>query len=369
MPPPTVGNGTLHRLSELRTVGQPVLSLYLDLNPRRFPTTASREAQLSALLSKARREDADEDATRIERLLADDRDLTRGARALAVFSSAGAGVLEAVKLSRPVEPMVVLDTVPWLEPLATMIASGDWGVAVVSRSCARLFRGGPHALAEFETIESDVHRRHSQGGWSQARYERGIEEEVAAHVREAAAHLLRAHRRRKLDHLVIVASSELQPVISESLHSDLTQVLTGFVEGDLEHGSARDIAHAIAPVIEQADRNRESALLWELEESIATGGHAVAGLDEVLRMLEQRRVETLLVAEGAKLVGARCPKCGRLYADPSGDCEVDGSILEEVDAAEHAIDRAAERGAEVVMVSHEPEELGRRGSIAALLRW
>lgn len=369
MPPPTIGNGTLHRLSELRTAGQPVLSLYLDLDPERFPTTASREAQLSALLSKARHADADEDAKRIERLLADNRDLVRGAQALAVFSSAGAGLLETVKLTRPVEPMVVLDSVPWLEPLATMVASGDWGVAVVSRSGARLFRGGPHALAEFDTIESDVHGRHSQGGWSQARYERGIEEEVALHVREAAAHLLRAHRRRKFDHLVIVAGSELQPVIADSLHSDLTQVLSGFVEADLEHASARDIAHAIGPVIEQSDRNRESSLLWELDESIATGGHAVAGLDEVLRMLERHRVETLMIVDGAALKAGRCPKCGRLFASREGRCEVDGSTLAEVDAAQHTIDLAAELGAEVVVVRHEPEELARRGSIAALLRW
>jgi len=369
MPPPTIGNGTLHRLSELSTAGQPVLSLYLDLDPHRFPTTASRESQLSALLSKARRADAEEDAKRIERLLSDDRDLIRGAQALAVFSSAGAGVLETVKLSLPVEPMVVLDTVPWLEPLAAMVASGDWGVAVVSRSGARLFRGGPHALAEFEAIESEVHRRHSQGGWSQARYERGIEEEVAVHVREVAEHLLRAHRRRRFDHLVIVASSELQPVISESLHTDLSQVLAGFVEADLEHASERDIAHAITPVVEQADRNRESSLLWELEESLAVGGHAVAGLDEVSRMLDEERVETLLIADGASLAGGRCPKCGRLFADPNGSCKVDGSDLEEVDAAQHAIDLAAERKAEVFVVSHEPEELARRGSIAALLRW
>ncbi len=300
MPPPTIGNGTLHRLSELRTGGHRVLSLYLDLDPRRFPTPATRDAELSALLGKARRQKADADARRIEALLGENHDLVRGARALAIFSSAGADILEAVKLSRGVEPMVVLDTVPWLEPIASMVASGDWGVAVLSRSSARLLRGGPKALAEFDAVRSDVHRRHSQGGWSQARYQRGIEQEVHVHVSEALEHLLRAHRRRPFDHLVIVASEELQPVIEQGLHSDLERVLTGFVEADLEDASPVEVAAAIAPVVEQADRNREISLLWELEEAISTGGHAVAGLDEVLAMLDRDRVETLLIAAGAQ---------------------------------------------------------------------
>lgn len=346
-----------------------MLSVYLDLDPQRFPTPASRDAQLSSLLSQARRDDAEEDARRVQTLLQSDRNLMRGAHALAVFSSAASGVLEAVKLSRAVEPMAVVDTVPWLEPMAAMVASGDWGVAVVSRSSARLFRGGPKALAKFESIDSEVHGRHAQGGWSQARYQRSIEEDVATHVREVCGHLLRAHRRKPFDHLVIVASNELQPLVEQALHSDLAQVLTGYVEADLERASAPEITHAIAPIVEQSDRNREGALLWELEEAIGTGGHAVVGLEEVLSMLQQDRVETLLIEDGAKLIAGRCPRCGRLSASPGGVCRIDGETMEEVDGAVHAIDFAAERSVEVVVVRHEPEELAQRGSIAALLRW
>ena len=34
--------------------------------------------------------------------------------------------------------MAVLDTIPWLEPLAGMFVAGDWGVAVLGRRTARL---------------------------------------------------------------------------------------------------------------------------------------------------------------------------------------------------------------------------------------
>lgn len=193
----TLEAGTLRRLSTLGTHGRPFLSLYLDLDLTRFPTPAAREAELSALLAHAGAHD--EDAKRVRELLHARPDLVRDAQALAIFSCVESGALEVVALPQPVEPMAVVDTAPWLEPLVGMITSENWGVAVVSRRGARLFRGGPRSLVEFAGVEDDVHRRHAQGGWSQARFQRGIEHEVAEHVRHTAERMLRAHRRRPFD--------------------------------------------------------------------------------------------------------------------------------------------------------------------------
>ncbi len=363
------GVGTLERLSRLERHGHPVLSVYLDLDPARFPTPAARDAQLGALLGEGRRESAEKDADCIQALLHADPTITRGARALAIFSSVDAGILEAVRLPDPVEPMAVVDTVPWLEPLAAMISPGDWGVAVVSRSAARLFRGGPSALTEFETIHDEVHRRHAQGGWSQARFQRGIEEEVAVHVRRVAERLLRAHRRRQFEHFVIVASGELEPLIEHSVRRELTDVLAGTIDANLEHASAEEIVRAVASVIERAERERERALIARLEERLGTGGAAAVGLDEVLSTLERQRVETLLVLERSGLMAGLCPRCGRLSTADDGGCSLDGSVLAVVDAVEHAVEEAARQSVRVVVVRHEADWLTEHGAIAALLRW
>ena len=364
-----IGTETLERLSRLDLRGHPVLSVYLDLDPARFPTPAARDAQLGALLDKARKETGKPDVDRILALLNAEPTITRGARGLAIFSSAQAEILEVVRLPSPVEPIAVVDTVPWLEPLAGMVSPGDWGVAVVSRSAARLFRGGRQRLTEFAAVHDELHRRHAQGGWSQANFQRGIEEEVALHVRGVADRLLRAHLRRPFEHLVIVASDELRPVIEHSLHSELMEVLAGSVDADLEHAPTADIAQAVAPVIERADRDRERALVAQLEQALGTGGAAAAGLDEVLSTLEQQRVGTLLVPERASVKAGLCPTCGRLSAADDGRCPLDGATLAEVDAVEHAIEEAARRSGRVVVVRHETDWLIEHGGIAALLRW
>jgi len=363
----TIGLGTLRELSELATGGHQVLSVYVDLDGGEFPTPGLRASEVSALLAHAGAHDAD--AERIRELLRADPDLLRASHGLAIFSSAPSDVLEVVPLPTRVEPMAVVDTAPWLEPLAAMITSENWGVAAVSRRSARLFRGGRRGLVEFAAVDDDLHRRHMQGGVAQARYQRGIEQQVAEHAGHVAELLLRAHRRRAFDQLVVVAADELWPVVEEHLHPDLRARLAGRIARDLEHAPAVEIARAVAPVVERADQAGERALIARVEEGLGTGGAAAAGLDEVLALLEQGRVETLLVAQGAQLTASLCPRCGRLSAANHGTCPLDGAILASVDATEHAIESAASQDVDIVVVRHEDAALREHGSIAALLRW
>lgn len=363
----TVSTAVLERLSRLESAGHPVLSVYFDLDPSRFPTPSAREAELSALLSSVGARDLDAEHAR--EAVAADPDLTHGARAVAIFSCAAAGVLEVLALPEPVEPLVVLDTIPWLEPLAAMVTSEDWGVAVVSRRGARLFRGGAEGLVEFAAIRDDVHGRHATGGWSQARLARGVEQQVAEHVRHTAELLLRAHRRHPFDQLVIVASSELSPAIEASLHRDLRDRLAGRVEHNLEHAAVHEIESALTPVLERAERDRERALIARLKDALGTGGPAAAGLDEVLATLEEERIDVLLLAEDSSLTAGLCPRCGRLSASAEDRCRFDDAPLVPADAVEHLIALAAQHSVKVVVVRHERDALGEHGPVAALLRW
>jgi len=257
-PPPAVGSGTLRRLGAIGEVGAEVLSVYLDLDPSRFPTPASRVTELDALLAQAQRAGAGAEAERVRRLAREDPDLLRGGRGVAIFSCAASDTLEAIDLPEPVEPLAVLDHVPWLEPLAALVTSEDWGVAVLNRRDARLFRGGRRGLVEFATLSSDVHGRHQQGGSSQGRYQPGIEQDAAQHFERAAERLLRAQRRRPFEQLVVVAAVELLPAVERSLHAELRERLAGTVERDLAHAPPQEILAAVAPLIDGAERERAS---------------------------------------------------------------------------------------------------------------
>jgi peptide subunit release factor 1 (eRF1) len=363
----SVSTSTLARLSQIETGPNPILSVYLDLDPSRFPTPAARDVELSALLGST---GADErDIKHVRDAVRKHPELAQGAHGLAIFSCAASGLLEVLPVPEPVEPLAVIDSVLWLEPLAAMLTSEDWGVAVLSRREARLLRGGRDGLIEFSAVTDELHGRHAQGGWAQANLQRGIEQQVAEHLQHVAELLLRAHRRRPFDHLVIVAADELWPVMEATLHQDLRDRLAGVVTRDLENSPAGKIELALAPVIERVEREHEQALISRLEAALGTGGAAVCGLDEVLVTFQEGRVELLLLTSNAQLTAGRCPRCERLYAATDGECPLDGAPLATVDAAEHLIAQAAQQSIPVTVARHESEALHARGEVAALLRW
>jgi len=363
----TLERATLERLSRIETSGESVVSVYFDLDPSRFATPGARDVELSALLGRAGARDVD--ARRMREALNMHPELVHGAHGLAIFSCAAASILEIVALPERVDPLVVVDSVPWLEPLAAMVTTEGWGVAVLSRRTARLFRGGRNGLVEFAVVRDDLHRRHAQGGWSQARFQRGIEEQVAVHARHVAELLLRAHEHRAFEQLIVIASDELWPVVEASLRRDLRDRVAEVIERDLEHSAIAEIMLAITPVIDRAEGARERLLIARVEEGLRTGGAAAAGLDEVLAMFEVERVEVLLVPDGISLEGGRCPQCSRLFASGEGQCPHDGTPLVVVDAIEHIVDLAAQRAVEVIVIRHEPDALRKHGPVAALLHW
>ncbi|MGH2834633.1 MAG: hypothetical protein ACRDK4_14355 [Solirubrobacteraceae bacterium] len=123
MAPPAVGTGTLRRLGALDSYGHPVLSVYLDVDGANSPSTARLEAQLEALSVQARAERADVNCLR--ELLRSMPGLAYGTKGVALFSCAEGSISEAVPLPTAVAAISVVDTIPWIEPLAAMCAGQE----------------------------------------------------------------------------------------------------------------------------------------------------------------------------------------------------------------------------------------------------
>jgi hypothetical protein len=347
MAPDAIGVGTLRQLAELPTGGHPVLSLYLDLDSGALSTPAARDAHLGSLYAEPGLSSARCDVDRVQALLRAQPGLTHEAHGLAVFSCNEAGVLEAVRLPQAVKPMAVLDTLPWLEPLAELTTHENWGMAVVSPHRARLFRGGMRELTEFAAFDA-------QG-------------QVGAYVQRVAERLSRADQRRPFAQLAIVAPTQLLRLLDASLDERLKAARAAMLDADLEGAPAVQLARVLAPMIEGVERTHERALLAGLEASGRDARPAATRLDQVLSMLEQGQVEVLLIAQGASFTAGLCPRCGRLSAN-TARCDRDGADLASVDAIAHTVDRALDQAADVVVINHERAWLHERGSIAALSR-
>ena len=246
MAPPAVGSGTLRRLDELYLDGRPVLSVYLGQDAVECASSAVNEGELRALVDEAGHDADGADVSRMCQTLRSTPGFAYGTRSLAMFSSSAGADHAAVPLPSPVEPMAVMDNAPWLEPLAGTFTSGDRGVAVLGRRGARLFRGGPRTLVEFATVREEPHLGHAPCLRPEPYVARGATADPGEHARRLAALLLRAHRRRAFDQLVLAAPHELWTVAEETLHGELRDRLIGRFDLDLMHAPPQEIARALS---------------------------------------------------------------------------------------------------------------------------
>jgi peptide chain release factor subunit 1 len=371
---------TLRRLAELKPKGAKVLSLFMSLDPSEFATPPARASAVSSLCDEAeRRVRAEDRLDHRERtaLLEDVRsareffargDYARGARGLALYCCRPAGLFEAIRLPRPVDFGVVIDDSPFVEPLADLVSVPEVCVVLVNRRTTRLLCGSSEGLREVASFHDDVHGQHDQGGWSQARYQRSIQEEVDDHLRRTADALFRHLQQHPAD-VLIGAPAELRRSFESRLHSQVRGRVVGHVDVDVEHSSPEQVHREALEVLEARRRERERELLDRLQEGLGGTNRAAAGLEDVLSALYERRVEALLYRDGLRREGQVCPQCGWMSASVER-CPVDGEPTEtRPNVIENAVESAIAQSAEVVVVHHHADEMAAFDGVGALLRF
>jgi peptide subunit release factor 1 (eRF1) len=372
----------LRRLAEVSVPDGAVLSVYVNLDPSEFATADARSSAIGSAVNEAQRAVGDEGAldhlshaARValradveqvrEYLESADFDGTQG---IAIFAAGGADLFEALHLPFPVANAVKVDAAPHVAPLADE-SEGAWLVVLVNRRNARLFRGGPERLREEGRVEDDVHGQHDQGGWSQARYERSVDQDAQRHLERTARAVFQRHQRKPFDHLLVGAPDDSYNQFVDLLDKGLRDRLRGRVESDVENVDDEQVTEAAAPAIAEYERQRQGELIARLNEGLGRGERAAAGLEGVLRCLNEQRVEVLLLEAGFSAEGVQCPQCGWIGVAGTGKCPADESELEpRPDVVDAAIERALAQDAELTTFRDRPE-IESHGGIAAILRF
>jgi len=364
---------TLRRLAEFRPGEGKVVSIYLNLDPTEFASGPARSTAMNSVLDEAARAARDEDPSvreDVERV----REVFRGfdfqgAHGVAVFACGSEDLLDVIKLPRGVDNAVVVDEAPYIEPLIELHAAVRYGVVLVNRQTARIFRASRHRLAEVARVDDEVHRRHDQGGWSQARYQRSVDKEATDHLKKASDELLRRHKRRPFEALFVAAPEAVYKDFLERLHPYLSERVVGRIEVDVEHTGVDDVQAVAEVAIAEYERKLETETLDRLLQGVGSGGRGATGLEETLKALNEQRVEALLLQDNFDAAGVCCSQCG--WLGPSGvtACPADGTeTMSRDDITDLAVRRAIRQSAQVVRV-RDDARLEPLGSIAALLRF
>jgi len=289
-----------------------------------------------------------------------------GTRGVAVFAASGIDLFDVHHLSRPIRSEVAIDDSPFIEPLAGMPGGDGYAVLLINRQIARVLAGGADGMREVVSLVDDVHGWHDQGGWSQARYQRGIEKETKDHLKHANDELFKLFKRGIVQRLIIGCPEEIRSDVEQTLHSYLRDRIAGRLDIDVRARADQVVAEA-AEVIVRDERHRERHWLDRLQAGLARSERAVSGLADTLVALNEQRVEALLVADRFRVEGYVSPGADFLAAEP-GRSPTGEQLQHRDDVIESTMERALEQSAEVVVVRHHPDLQG-AGSIGAVLRY
>jgi len=366
----------LRSLAELRLDRPVVLSLYLNLDPSQFATPPARKTAVRSLVDEAERRLREGNGLSHDDKKALQASLQRaasflendlpsdGAHGVALFASESTDLFEAMKLPRSVPNRVAIGRSPLVGPLARLARRERWCVALVNRRNARILRGSPDGLREVEQIHDDVSGQQDQGGWSQARYQRGIEKEKDDHLRDTGEALMRHFKRQPFEKLIVGGPREVVTDFEQKLHHYLGERLAGRIEVDVERTRPDQVLDAARPLIDELEHGREREALEKL------GERGACGLDDVLPPLNERRVELLILDEQfGGVTGVQCLVCGWLGLEGE-TCPADGSPLVQLDdLTEAMIELSVQQSADLLAVHYERSTLEAHGGAAALLRF
>lgn len=354
-----------------------VVSLTLDCDGRRFPRKGDYEVRLLNTARDARSGlDRRALSPRIARQARADLDravrfvttrFERGdARGLAVFSCDPIGLWLPLRLPKPVGTRIVLDRHAHVLRLEDLLSRGERLVTVlVGRDRARIFLTRLGETAEEEEVLDDVPGRHDQGGWSQSRYRRHIEQQEQAHFRRIGDALARLGREDPFEHLVLAGPDETLADFEKSLRAELAGRIAARLALPLG-ASIAEVRDAVAGVADTLEEERAAELSVRVREEAAAGRMGVAGVEQTLRALATSRADVLVLApEEPAPPGWRCAGCGRLDLR-DGQCPDCGSARAPVeDLLEEMVDEAIRRRCRVI--TGLPGAVP--GGVGALLRY
>ena len=370
-----ISEDLIRRLASVKSQGAPVVSLYLDIDGRRYPRYEDCELRAERMVKRAAGRDqvnghviSPADVGRIEEQIRRGVDRSH-ARGLAIFSCASAGLWECLELPIAVRDQLVVNKTPHVRQLEVLVdESKTFGLLIADKQRARMFVFELGQLVDKSELFDALPRGDDTMGDRDRGHQRHTLEEAAhQHLRRAAHVAFEVYKQHPFDHLILGGPDEVASELERVLHSYLRERIAARVSVPTNASEAviRDAALAVEADVE---RRLHADLVDKIREHAGAGSSAVAGLEKVLGVLTERRVDTLVVSDGFEAEGWRCAACGKLAA-MGRRCTVCESEMEPIhDIVEEAIEEAVNQHCRVV-VSAANADLDVMGRIAALLRF
>jgi peptide chain release factor subunit 1 len=373
----------LEKISQLNSSRGHLLSLYLPL----FQETSDIDynIELKNLLRSAHQrfqhESGEELPGEFNELFEDIRVYVRDnagkyGRGIALFAAPDRGIIVTLSMPGTIESSAIVDSRPNLAPLIRLVEDyAPYCICIISRDEARILVGNLDDIEEHAHFKDDqVPGQHDQGGWSQSRYERHIEDHVHRHFKRIAQELFDMQEKNTYEYLILGGPEEVVSGFEEELHQYVKDRTIGHVRLLME-ANINDVRQQSLEVIGKHIKSRKAEQIHKVESESSANDLGVNGLVDTMEALQRGQVLNLVVDHQVRTSGIICQSCGAMSVTPAEGntciyCESE-DIRDMDNIIPGLITSAFQQGAGVSVIDDEEqmEQLSKLGGIGALLRF
>lgn len=383
-------NKTIEKLAAFEPNGTKFISIYLDAHAgangrdeyAAWLKTQFFEYSIQFEQTEDKQRAYEEIQERINNYLTNEAETSTDG--IAIFAEVSGDFFETVQLdeSFPNNRFFVFDR-PHIFPLVRIVEQNpQYAVLWADTNKAAMYIfGGESALnaesqteAKVEEIQNEKTNRSQVGGWSQARYQRHVENFHLQHAKETVEELEKMMRERKIEYLVLCGDETgVMPILRPQLSKETEEKVIAVLNMS-QYASEQEIREKTheAIGIENAVRDKEK-VERAIGASKASAGLGTLGVEDTLAALSNGQVEELVISASFDSIRYNRKEVEQVLGNYApGDDNSAGEELPEASEKRQIGDelliRARNSGAKIIFIEDE-SLLKEIGGVGAVLRY
>ncbi|MEA3135814.1 MAG: peptide chain release factor subunit 1 [Thermoplasmata archaeon] len=292
-----------------------------------------------------------------------------GTRGVVVFAGPE-GWVESHGLHEPIPTRLVLDSSPYVSPLAGFADDHEpFALVLLDSEQAAILEvwGGKGELKE--EAGTSLIGRHRRGGMSQMRYQRHRQGQVNQFYDQVVERLSAVVKEEGLRRIAVAGPGTAKKEFVGRLPKALAEAVATVEDVDFTDGPVDDeLVRRFTALMRDEEAKESARWVDALRRELSTGELATTGALETCRQAAAGRVERLVVLQGAAVPGSKCEEHQEVFprSDRCAHCGNDGA---DVDLVNEAVEFTVRSSGWAEFVEAPEPFLEGVGGVGALLRW
>jgi len=281
---------------------------------------------------------------------------------IAVFSSDKNNFHETIELPVDVENQLVVDSSPYIKPLARLIDEWEsFTLLIVNSNYAKFYSVDMGKIEDTKTISEDIINRHKKGGQSQARFNRIRRGAINSFLKEVSEALELMADQRIIIAGPGISKTKLVEMLSKPIQERIIEIV------DIDTSDENKMLKNAINIIREKEEETSNKSIENLKAEILKNGLAVYGITDTLQAVKNGQVELLIIEKDKKIPGWICENCQIVGKGLKEKCPNCSNNTSEVDVLEEILEFAQRTDAEIEFT--DSKEISDLGHIGAILRY